>query len=107
MAIRCSSPAKPVGRPITHNVVGAGDLLSLIASPEKHVRLVQLEKSIANTLNSLREEFHRSASVSTRQEVLDLVAGLVFAHVISIDNGGQGIGPYLTNDGDSAADALN
>jgi len=88
-------------------VVGAGDLLSLIATPEKHDRLVQLENSIANTLNSLREEFHRSASVSTRQEVLDLVAGLVFAHVISIDNGGQGIGPYLTNDGDSAADALN
>lgn len=86
---------------------GTGDLISVLATSNEHQRLVQLENSISNTLNSLREEFHRLASVTTRQEVLDLVASLVFAHVVSIDNGGHGIGPHLIDNGTNAVEALN
>jgi len=83
------------------------DLISLLATQHNHHRLVQLENSVSETLNSLREEFHRSASISTRQEVLDLVAGLIFAHVVSIDNGGEGIGPHLAINGENSVDGLN
>ena len=54
-----------------------------------------------------REEFHRTASVSTRQEVLDLVAALFFAHVTSIDDGERGIGEHLRSKGEKATTALN
>jgi type I restriction-modification system DNA methylase subunit len=70
-------------------------------------RLGQLESAIAETLNALREEFHRSATTSKRQDVLDLVAVLVFAHVTSIDAGGPGIGNHLAGNHNSAAEGLN
>jgi type I restriction-modification system DNA methylase subunit len=67
----------------------------------------RLEKAISGTINGLREEFHRTASISTRQEILDLVAALVFSHVTSIDNGGAGIAKTLQVGGGSAVKALN
>lgn len=70
-------------------------------------RLQQLEEAIAETLNALREEFHRSATTSKRQDVLDLVAVLVFAHVASIDTGGPGISNCLIKGSNSAAEGLN
>lgn len=70
-------------------------------------RLRQLEDAIAGTLNALREEFHRTATISKRQDVLDLVAALVFAHVTSIDSGGLGLGKHLKSDGRPSAESLN
>src|SRR5271168_1705151 len=65
------------------------------------------EEAISEMLHALREEFHRTASVCTRQEVLDLVAALFFAHVASIDHGGRGIGEHLRDGNQTAASALN
>ncbi|MGJ5151685.1 N-6 DNA methylase [Bradyrhizobium sp. HKCCYLR1023] len=76
-------------------VEGAGDLIVMAAQPKHDARLERLEEAVSGTIHALREEFHRTASVSTRQEVLDLVAALFFAHVTSIDGGSRGIGEHL------------
>jgi type I restriction-modification system DNA methylase subunit len=88
-------------------VDGAGDLAAMAERPSGDVRLERLEEAISGTIHALREEFHRTASVSSRQEVLDLVAALFFAHVTSIDSGARGIGEHLRKKDDTAADALN
>lgn len=89
-------------------VVNGGDRLAPVGLDEnKSDRLRQLESAIARMLDALREEFHRTAAISTRQETLDLVAVLVFAHVTSIDDGGFGIGPRLRRRGETAAKSLN
>ncbi len=90
-------PRKAVEDRLRSLVEGTGDLIELAATSKDEARLRQLEDAIAGTLNALREEFHRTASVSKRQEVLDLVAVLVFAHVTSIDAGGQGLGTHLAS----------
>jgi predicted RNA methylase/transcriptional regulator with XRE-family HTH domain len=105
-----SGHARPRGRledRLRALVDRSDDLLSLSAEPKSEDRLEQLEDAIARTLHALREEFHRSASISTRQEVLDLVSTLFFAHVTSIDGGGHGIGEHLRANGESASIALN
>lgn len=66
-----------------------------------------MEDALAATLHALREEFHRAGHVSSRQDVLDVVAALVFAHVTDIDTGGTGIGIDLLKTEISAASALN
>jgi transcriptional regulator with XRE-family HTH domain len=76
-------------------VDGSGDLVALAERTDEDARLVRLDEAISGTIHALREEFHRTASVSTRQEVLDLVAALFFAHVTSIDSGARGIGDHL------------
>ena len=88
-------------------VDGQGDLVTAIEQPTENTRLGRLEEAISGTIHALREEFHRTASVSTRQEVLDLVAALVFAHVTSIDSGSRGIGEHLRSTAATAVDALN
>ena len=80
-----------------------GDLVRLARTAHD----LQLENAIAGTLNALREEFHRTATISKRQEVLDLVATLVFAHVTSIDTGAVGLGTHLTRSGATAVESLN
>lgn len=70
-------------------------------------RLSILENAIAGTLNALREEFHKTSSVSNRQDVLDLVAALVFAHVTSIDTGQQGLGTHLIGSSKTAVECVN
>ncbi|HXP79977.1 MAG TPA: N-6 DNA methylase [Verrucomicrobiae bacterium] len=102
-----SRPAKHLEERLRAIVGGTGDLFSPMASRRLESRLDQLEEAIAATLHSLREEFHRTATISTRQESLDLVAGLVFAHVTSIDSGGAGIGEGLLAQSNTAVAALN
>jgi type I restriction-modification system DNA methylase subunit len=100
-------PRKPLEDRLRSLVDGRGDLVELAKTAQDESRFLQLENAIAGTLNALREEFHRTATVSKRQEVLDLVAALVFAHVTSIDAGGAGLGTYLMRSGASAAERLN
>jgi hypothetical protein len=88
-------------------VDSAGDLVGMAERPSKNRRLERLEEGIAGTIHALREEFHRTAPVSSRQEVLDLVAALFFAHVTSIDSGARGIGVALCGKGETAVAALN
>lgn len=83
------------------------DLAVMAEKAVYDTRLVVLEKTIAGTIHALREEFHRTASVSSRQEVLDLVAALFFAHVTSIDSGGRGIGEHLCTSGKTNVAILN
>jgi type I restriction-modification system DNA methylase subunit len=83
------------------------DLVALAEQPNADARLKNLEEAISGTIHALREEFHRTASVSSRQEVLDLVAALFFVHVTSIDSGGQGIGEGLLKKDQTSVEALN
>lgn len=103
-----TKPRRIVEERLRHIVAGAGgDLVSLSLLQHDDQRLSVLENAIAGTLNALREEFHRTASVSNRQDVLDLVAALVFAHVTSIDKGRQGLGAHLLGPGKTAVDCVN
>ncbi|MFT8781501.1 N-6 DNA methylase [Acetobacter orientalis] len=88
-------------------VDGAGDLVAMAEKPKHDTHLERLEIAVSATIHALREEFHRTASVSSRQEVLDLVAALFFAHVTSIDNGGRGIGEHLRVSGKKSVETLN
>lgn len=101
-----TKPRRAVEERLRSLITGPADLLDALEAPEPG-RLDQFESAIADTLNALREEFHRSATTSKRQDVLDLVAVLVFAHVTSIDAGGLGIGAYLAKGNNSAAEGLN
>jgi SAM-dependent methyltransferase len=83
------------------------DLFSVAKIENVDARLKLLEEAISSTIHALREEFHRSASVSSRQEVLDLVATLFFVHVTSIDTGGRGIGRHLRTKPEMAVGILN
>ncbi len=88
-------------------VDGAGDLVVMAEKPKHDARLERLEEAVSGTIHALREEFHRTASVSSRQEVLDLVAALFFAHVTSIDSGSRGIGEHLRVAGRTDTATLN
>lgn len=79
----------------------------LFAVEQPAEKLRDVEVAISNLLEALREEFHRSSTMSSRQEVLDLVTILLFAHVSSVDRHGRGIGRHLTDKADSAVDGLN
>ena len=100
-------PRKPVEDRLRALVEGSQDLVQQAQQGQEEGRLLQLENAIAGTLNALREEFHRTATVSKRQDVLDLVAALFFAHVTSIDAGGPGLGSQLTRGEATAANGLN
>lgn len=100
-------PRKPVEDRLRSLIEDGGDLVQPGTKTQEESRLVQFEEAIAGTLNALREEFHRTATVSKRQDVLDLVATLVFAHVTSIDAGGQGLGSHLERNGLTAAEGVN
>ncbi|MCZ7641878.1 MAG: N-6 DNA methylase [Pseudorhodoplanes sp.] len=102
-----SRPREQLEERLRALVDGAGDLVAIAEQGDGNTRLAQLEAAISATIHGLREEFHRTASVSTRQEVLDLVAALFFAHVTSIDRGGRGIGGHLRNRGETSVAALN
>ena len=74
---------------------------------EQSEDFTKVEAAISRLLEGLREEFHKSSSLSNRQDVLDLVAVLLFAHVSSIDNGGRGLGGHLKVRGASSVEAIN
>lgn len=100
-------PRRPIEDRLRALVVGGGDLVEKAQRGREENRLLQLEAAIAGTLNALREEFHRTATVSKRQDVLDFVAALFFAHVTSVDSGGQGLGRHVAPSRIAAADGLN
>lgn len=102
-----SRPRKKQEERLRALVAGFGDLVEMAEQPHLDGRLQRLEEAISGTIHALREEFHRTATVSARQEVLDLVAALFFAHVTSIDHGSQGIGDHIRKKGEKAVEALN
>lgn len=102
-----SRPRKQLEERMRSMVDGTGDLVAIAETSPLEEHLRRLEECIAGTLHSLREEFHRTASVSKRQDVLDLVSVLFFTHVTSIDNGGNGIGRHLLDESPLAVGALN
>ena len=67
----------------------------------------QVRTAIGSTLREVREILHRSGRLSTRHEALDEIAKLLFAHVVSIDAGGRGIGRHIVDGSSSPAMALS
>lgn len=65
-----------------------------------------LRHKVHVTLSDLREAMHKSSSFSSRHEALDEVSKLIYAHVISILNGGQGITHVSTREKQEIAPAL-
>lgn len=57
----------------------------------------RLRRAVTLTCKDLRETFHRRGTLSSRQEALDELGKLLFAHVMSSTHGGQGIGRYLAS----------
>jgi type I restriction-modification system DNA methylase subunit len=53
------------------------------------------EEKLDSALRKLREALHRHGRLSSRNEALDEVAKLIFAHVASLRAGGKGIGSHL------------
>ena len=58
-------------------------------------------------MREVREILHRSSRLSSRHEALDEVAKLLFAHIMSIDSGREGIGPHIIQGSHSPVEALN
>lgn len=62
-----------------------------------------LRDALTSTFREMREILHRSGRLSSRHEALDELGKLLFAHIMSIDNGGPGISEHLCRaDGNSA-----
>lgn len=79
----------------------------LFATEQPSNGLARVELAIAGLLSALREEFHKGSSLSSQQEVLDLVAVLLFAHIASLNTGGLGIGRHLRKETRGSSRALN
>lgn len=54
-------------------------------------------------LKEMREAMHRRGRMSSRNEALDELAKLLFAHTVSVQAGGHGIGKQLSRHGDPAS----
>ena len=65
-----------------------------------------MRTAVGSTLREVREILHRSGRLSSRHEALDQIATLLFAHVASIDTGGEGIGWHILQGSRSPATAL-
>ena len=52
---------------------------------------LDFQKALDNTLRELREILHRRGRLSSRNEALDELCKLLFAHIMSIAHGGKGI----------------
>ena len=66
----------------------------------------QMRTAVGATLAEVREILHRNGRLSSRHEALDEIAKLLFAHVMSIDTGGEGIGKHIIQESMSPANAL-
>ncbi len=62
--------------------------------------------ALVTALRQVRELMHSKGRLSSRHEALDEIAKLLFAHVMSIDTGGSGIGLSLLDGDKEAASAL-
>ena len=82
--------------------IGVDDSGYSTASAEHRVRT-----AVGATLREIREILHRSGRLSSRHEALDEIAKLLFAHVVSIDTGGEGIGRHILQDSRSPATTLS
>ena len=67
----------------------------------------RVRRAVGATLREVREVLHRSGSLSSRHEALDEIAKLLFAHVVSIDTGGNGIGHHILQGSKSSVTALS
>jgi type I restriction-modification system DNA methylase subunit/transcriptional regulator with XRE-family HTH domain len=65
-----------------------------------------LRVKIHTTLSAIREALHKGGRLSSRQEALDEISKLLFAHVISIHHSGAGISSSLPKVNRTPATAL-
>ena len=101
---------KNTDKEIQHKVMAMNTQLRLLDSVEQVQTNPSAEESIRaaiqETLREVREILHRRGQLSSRQEALDELAKLLLAHVLSIDTGGDGIGPHLLELDQSPSAAL-
>jgi len=76
-------------------------LFDTVGEDTDSVRLV-----LSRTLGEVREILHRRGRLSSRQEALDEIAKLLFAHIMDIDAGGDGICERSIPQGQTSAEAL-
>lgn len=62
------------------------------------------QQALNHTLGGVREAFHRRGRLSSRNEALDEIGRLMFAHSVSVRNEGAGIGSHLLPETSSTAD---
>ena len=60
-----------------------------------------------NALSSIRELFHSHSHFSSQHDCLDFIASLFFAHIASIEDGGEGISSAILREGGSTAKKLS
>lgn len=66
----------------------------------------ELNRSVDICLNELREIFHKTSRFSSRNEALEEISKLFFAHIVSIMKGGDGISSRLKIQRNKSAEAL-
>ncbi len=70
------------------------------------MQLKSVNSAVDKCLLSIREIFHKSSRYSSRNEALEEIAKLFFAHIMSILNGGKGIAKDIVCTNDNAALSL-
>ena len=92
---------------LQHQRLALGSSIALSDSgPSSGAAEYRVRTAIGATLREVREILHRSGRLSSRHEALDEIAKLLFAHVVSIDTGGEGIGRHILQGTQSPATAL-
>ena len=81
-------------------VSGMEDMFPVAMTAEDRVR-----ESLRTTLRNVRSILHTRGRLSSRHEALDELAKLLFAHVISIDTGGDGI-DVIPSDSENVGETL-
>ncbi len=76
-----------------------------LEGPDQHVR-TQIENVIRTILNDFRETIHRYGSFNHRNDSLDFLAKILFAHITDKADGGQGISQEMVEPKSNAAKSL-
>ena len=73
---------------------------------QEHQGGIELRKAVHSCLAEIREALHRRGRLSSRNEALDEVATLLFAHAVSTAEGGSGISRSSLDDTSTPAVSL-
>lgn len=81
-------------------------LLSTTSAEASGKRAVQIENVIRSLLNEFREILHRHAKFSHRNDSLDFLAKIIFAHITDKESGGMGVNEAMFKYGLGPSSAL-
>jgi len=106
------SVPRPAHQRRLQSLVGQGeqlheDLFSRHSSTPIAPRLQKIESHLLDVLSEIRELFHSHSHFSSQQDCLDFIASLFFAHIVSLDSGGDGISLSMFKNEKDAASSLS